>query len=221
MTSRPSVPRLLAGDSGSWSLPRFRLAGSSSAWTCRRRFCRVCLTRRLRSWTARSSREVSFTVPPGSIPILQKVPGFEDFDGKFEVLKMLRLGFGLKDAPRAWNMMLVRTLAEIDIFPTCTDSQLFVKHVAGVLVTILSAHVDDLKGAGTDEEKAKLIKHLEDKFGKLKQETGNFEYVGIVHEQNSDRLRDHAPEGLLADAARHRSHQVQFHGNDEAAPQEA
>ena len=74
-------------------------------------------------------REVSFTVPPGSIPILQKLPGFSDFDGKYEVLKMLRPGVGLKDSPRAWNMVLVRTLAEIGLYLTCADSQLFTKHV--------------------------------------------------------------------------------------------
>ena len=50
-------------------------------------------------------RDVQFTVPPGSIPVLQKLPGFENFNPATEVLRMLRCGFGLKDAPRLWNKL--------------------------------------------------------------------------------------------------------------------
>ena len=43
-------------------------------------------------------RDVQFTVPPGSLHILQQLLGFEDFNPLTEVLRMLRCGFGLKDA---------------------------------------------------------------------------------------------------------------------------
>ena len=44
-------------------------------------------------------RDVQFTVPPGSAQLLQRLPGYEDFNPLTEVLRMLRCGFGLKDAP--------------------------------------------------------------------------------------------------------------------------
>ena len=55
-------------------------------------------------------RDVQFTVPPGSVPILQRLPGFNDFNPVTEVLRMLRCGFGLKDAPRLWNKVLKKVL---------------------------------------------------------------------------------------------------------------
>ena len=128
-------------------------------------------------------RDVSFTVPPGAIPLLQRLPGFGDFDGRTEVLRMLRPGFGLKDAPRAWSLALERTLADFGLFPACTDAQLYMKHVGGRLVLIITVHVDDLKGAGEPKEVTDLIKHLEVKFGKLKREDKSFDHVGIKHEQ--------------------------------------
>ena len=51
-------------------------------------------------------RDVQFTVPPGSTHLLKKLPGFGDFNPLTEVLRMLRCGFGLKDAPRLWNKVL-------------------------------------------------------------------------------------------------------------------
>ena len=40
-------------------------------------------------------RDVQFTIPPGSLSILQQLPGFKDFHPLTEVLQMLRCGFGL------------------------------------------------------------------------------------------------------------------------------
>ena len=51
-------------------------------------------------------RDVQFTVPPGSVPILQTLQGYAYFDPIREVLAMLRAGFGLKDAPRLWQKKL-------------------------------------------------------------------------------------------------------------------
>ena len=52
-------------------------------------------------------RDVQFTVPPGSTHLLKKLPGFADFNPLTEVLRMLRCGFGLKDAPRLWNKLFI------------------------------------------------------------------------------------------------------------------
>ena len=51
-------------------------------------------------------REVQITLPPGSIPVLRQIKGFEDFDPHTEVLGLLRGGFGLKDATRLWQKKL-------------------------------------------------------------------------------------------------------------------
>ena len=121
-------------------------------------------------------RDVQFTVPPGSIPILQKLPGFESFNPLTEVLRMLRCGFGLKDAPRLWNKLLRKVLQALGLVPLQSDPQIYVwqvssdkttssreGHASGNkrLVLILSTHVDDLKGAGEEEYRKRLIAGLE------------------------------------------------------------
>ena len=75
-------------------------------------------------------RDVQFTVPPGSMHILQQLPGFEDFNPLTEVLRMLRCGFGLKDAPRLWNKLLRKVLKELGLSALQSDPQLFVWHVS-------------------------------------------------------------------------------------------
>ena len=129
-------------------------------------------------------RDVQFETPPGSIPVLRMIEGFEDFDSIAEVLAMLRCGFGLKDAPRLWNKVLVAALEKAGLQSVKGDSQLFVKHVKGQLVLIVSTHVDDLKGAGLKAEREQLLAALEKEFGKLKTSLNNFEHVGIMHEQD-------------------------------------
>jgi len=133
------------------------------------------------------TRAVSFTVPPGSESILRECDGFADFCGRTEVLKMLRAGFGLKDAPRAWAVVLIAVLGAFGLVPVRSDRQLFVKHVGGHLVLVLSTHVDDLKGAGVEHERVALRAHLEKEFGKLKFEQGGFTHVGIRHRQAGDK----------------------------------
>ena len=59
-------------------------------------------------------RDVQFTVPPGSVPILQTLQGYANFDPIQEVLAMLRAGFGLKDAPRLWQKKLQQVLEKSD-----------------------------------------------------------------------------------------------------------
>ncbi len=66
-------------------------------------------------------RDVQFTIPPGSLGILQQLPGFEDSNPLIEVLQMLRCGFGLRGAPRFWMKVLCRVLAEIGLRPLQAD----------------------------------------------------------------------------------------------------
>ena len=71
-------------------------------------------------------REVQCTVPPGSVDMLKKLPGFENFNAMLEVLRLLRCGFGLKDAPRLWNKLLTEELKKIGLKPLQSDPQLYV-----------------------------------------------------------------------------------------------
>ena len=137
-------------------------------------------------------RDVQFTVPPGSVNILKRLPGYADFNPLTEVLRMLRCGFGLKDAPRLWNKVLRKVLQDLGLTPLQSDPQLYVWHASGGtssgavalaksvsqsgaaapaygenaskrLVLILSTHVDDFKGAGEAEYRQKLrVLDLED-----------------------------------------------------------
>ena len=71
---------------------------------------------------------VQFEVPPGSIPILRMLDGYEDV-GVSEALDMLRGGIGLKDAPRLWNMVLSEVLTRLSYFPCRADAEFMCKHV--------------------------------------------------------------------------------------------
>ncbi|CAJ1455509.1 unnamed protein product [Effrenium voratum] len=96
-------------------------------------------------------REVALELPPGGETLLRMQPGYEDFSPEVEVLRLLRPGFGLKDAPRLWLLALRRALAEIGVTPTTIDPQPFVRHERGCLVLVLTVHVDDLKLCGEDK----------------------------------------------------------------------
>ena len=75
-------------------------------------------------------RDVQFTVPPGSVNILKRLPGYADFNPLTEVLRMLRCGFGLKDAPRLWNKVLRKVLQDLGLTPLQSDPQLYVWHAS-------------------------------------------------------------------------------------------
>ena len=132
--------------------------------------------------------------------MLRQLPGFENFNALLEVLRLLRCGFGLKDAPRLWNKLLKEELKKIGLRPLQSDPELYVWHVseptrrptsgasapagAGRLVLIISTHVDDLKGAGEEKYRQIFLKTLEARFGALKIKQRCFECVGVMHEHD-------------------------------------
>ena len=81
-------------------------------------------------------RDVQFTVPPGSAAILKMLPGYESFDPLHEVLRMLRCGFGLKDAPRLWHKVLREHLIGLGLRPLQSDAQVYVWHVPDVMLVV-------------------------------------------------------------------------------------
>ena len=52
----------------------------------------------------------------------------EGYNPSVECLSLLKPGFGLKDAPRLWNLALHQVLDQGGLKPVQTDKQLFVKH---------------------------------------------------------------------------------------------
>ena len=103
-------------------------------------------------------RSVQFRVPPGSVPLLRRLNGYSDFDPLQEVLDMLRPGFGLVDAPRAWSLELASSLEHMSFIATQVDPQLYNRHDKnGVLVGQVSAHVDDVKGGAEPDIEKELL----------------------------------------------------------------
>lgn len=135
-------------------------------------------------------RSVQLELPPGSVPLFRQLPGMETFDSIREVLNMLRPGYGLKDAPRLWNLALRRALIALDLVATTCDPELYVKHSGGRLVLIVSTHVDDLKLAGELGQLKAAIQALEKEFDQMKvqkaMDKDGFEHCGVVHRQRAD-----------------------------------
>eukprot|EP00973_Karenia_brevis_P074256 10316961-Karenia_brevis.AAC.1 len=91
---------------------------------------------------------------------------------------MLRGGFGLRDAPRLWQKMLQSVLERIGARNLVSETKLYVKHDKNNnLNLVISSHVDDLKGAATEEQRKHLLAELEKEFGKLKVSIGSFECI--------------------------------------------
>ena len=57
-------------------------------------------------------REINFYLPAADILLLRTLPGFEGFDPLKEVLHCDKLGTGLVDAPRAFQVKLVGILTK-------------------------------------------------------------------------------------------------------------
>ena len=93
--------------------------------------------------TGEPLREVNFQLPLGTIPILQKIPGFEGYDPRTEVCHCDKPGAGLVDAPRAFSLKLAQVTSEkCGMLPTSVDGELAAKHVGGKLVALIAKHVD-------------------------------------------------------------------------------
>ena len=138
--------------------------------------------------TGTEARIVHVDLPAATVQLLQTIPGYEDFNSLCEVLLMVRPGFGLKDAPRAWNLRLVRIIISFGAHPCHADQQVFYMHKDGVLVMALSAHVDDLKITGEMPVIRAFLKHMGQHFGELTEKWHEFEHCGIMHMQNKENF---------------------------------
>ena len=79
--------------------------------------------------TGKKQREVNFYLPASSIPLLRKVPGFEDFDPAKEVLHCDKPSTGLVDAPLAFSIKLgMVTLDKCNLIPSKIDPEFCCRH---------------------------------------------------------------------------------------------
>ena len=141
--------------------------------------------------TGEPLRAVEFDLASEDVQILRLIPGFEDFDPTTETLSMVKPIYGQKDAPRAWRKKLHLLLTEWGMKQLYADSQLYAKHASKKLLCILSTHVDDLKGGATKAIADDLLKFIESKVGKCKQQWKAFTHTGIEHEQTAAGIYTH------------------------------
>ena len=145
-------------------------------------------------------RKVEISLPPGTEQLVQTLPGMEDFNAQEECLGLCKPGFGLKDAPRLWNLALNQALSKANLQAANTDRQLYFKHDKnGKLILLLSIHVDDLKITGESSEIDAVLKLLTESFDELKLATDNFEHLGLKHSLEKDGSRIVSQEHYIAE----------------------
>ena len=84
------------------------------------------------------------------------------------IWKLLKPCYGLKDASKLWYDSLSKTLMNLGMKRSKTDSCLFYYHEKGKLQGMLLMHIDDILSCGNEEFRTIIIKRLQNiyKFGK-------------------------------------------------------
>ena len=106
---------------------------------------------------------------------------------------MIRPGFSLKDAPRLWHLRIDEVIRNLGTYPLVSDPQLYARWRSernefsfDTLDIICTKHVDDLKGASSEETFDEICKRLSNEFGDLTIQKREFEHLGIVHKHLDD-----------------------------------
>ena len=182
-------------------------SGTASRWS-QRLICSIAATRR---WTLLSAdvstaflqgltfekmaeltgeplRTVCIKMPPETADLLRTFPQFKSFDPYRQALKLIKPVYGLKDAPRAWRLMLDIVLTQLNGKKMIVDRQIYMWHGNERLTLLASTHVDDLKVTGDDEWINWLVKEIEQRVGKLTLQYAKdgFDHCGIHHKQQLD-----------------------------------
>ncbi len=119
--------------------------------------------------TGEPEREVNFFPPAHNVSMLRMLPGFEGFDPQTEVIHCDTPGTGLVDAPRAFSTKLTLvTGEECQLELSLIDPELCLKVEQGLVILLMTKHVDDLKLCGPKWVINKVIQTLEKHFGALK-----------------------------------------------------
>ncbi len=158
--------------------------------------------------TGEPLRSVQFDFPAQDAWILQQLPCMSDYDYHTDLIKAL---WGLKDAPRAFGLRLSQTLLSVGYKPSIVDPQVWRKYLlqrvadsghgmteakphrvadsghdmtGAKVVSLLSTHIDDIKGSASEKEQNTLLNALRKDYGNdVKIEKSPFEHTGIKHEQ--------------------------------------
>ena len=150
-------------------------------------FLRGMTFKEMSEFTGEPLREVCLDPPAGTEHVLRQFPGFEHYDPARHVLKLVKPAYGLKDAPRAWRLMLDVILTKLNGHKMICDRQIYMwRDENNNLVMVASTHVDDLKVTGDRSWINWLFAELEKKVGKLTVKDGNFEHCGIEHSRLND-----------------------------------
>ena len=139
--------------------------------------------------TGEPLREVNFFLPSYCYEFLKKLPGWEDFDPKTEVIHCVKPGTGCNDAPRCFSMKLSKVTRDLcKMQPCTTDGEICLLHAdlqgKKVLKAMMCKHVDDLKLAGERDTIIGILKQIETVFGQLKIDWNNFTNCGVRHTQD-------------------------------------
>jgi len=162
--------------------------------------------------TGEPLRTVQVDLPAGTVRLARTFKELSDYDPVIHCLEMVRPGFGLKDAPRLWNMRVKQLMDKLKMTATVSDAQLFCswcesrlrvpqslengtekelatnQEALNNLQMAVSTHVDDFKGAATEKVADAFMDVLEAEFGKLTRQKRNFEHCGIMHAQLADAV---------------------------------
>ena len=134
--------------------------------------------------TGQPERDVNFDVCSRTVPLVQKLPGFHDWNPIEEVLHCLKPGTGCRDAPRAFSMQFRKATKAFGLVSSLIDSELELMYKDGQLCMMILKHVDDIKLVGSKEIIEALVQHLSRTFGKLTIEWHEFTFCGIKHVQD-------------------------------------
>ena len=134
--------------------------------------------------TGQPERDVNFDVCSRTVPLVQKLPGFHDWNPVEEVLHCLKPGTGCRDAPRAFSMQFRKASKAFGLVSSLIDSELELMCKGGHLCMMILKDVDDVKLVGPKELIETLVQHLNQTFGKLTIEWHEFTFCGIKHVQD-------------------------------------
>jgi hypothetical protein len=95
---------------------------------------------------------------------VQQPPGFIIFDNKGKVLRLYKVLYGLRQAPRAWNAKLDTTMTSLGFWRSSSEHDIYTQNRSGDWL-IVGVYVDDLIITDTDEETITAFKtKMKDQF---------------------------------------------------------
>ncbi|CAK0801215.1 unnamed protein product, partial [Prorocentrum cordatum] len=156
------------------------------SWDIGNAFLRGLSFTEIKEQGAEVMREACLDPPADVFFILQEFKAFKGTSKLTHLLNLLKGAYGLKDAPRLWKLRLDQYLTTVGGQQSSLDGCIWVWFKDGNLHRLLSTHIDDLKGAGTPEWRARLFGQLKSKFGKIAVQEREFEHCGIQYKQLDD-----------------------------------